>query len=88
VSDELEKEISRGERAKRILGEDVFQDAFKALEKQYVDEWRRGMTPEAREKAHSRLQALEDVALELKKALNAGDIAAHKLKAQNRGKPA
>lgn len=81
-----EQRIRDGERIRQFLTDEVVKGRFEALEAKYVEEWKVGETPAAREAAWAKVRALGDVRLELNVVVDAGILAAVR-KARDERKP-
>ncbi len=71
--------ITIGRRAEELLEDEVLAAAFTALEVEYTREWRRGKTPEDRERAWNKVHALEEVQRKLRAAVSNGEVEAAQL---------
>jgi hypothetical protein len=80
-----EERMERGERARQILANPEYERAFRDLEATYVAEMRKGRTVEDREKAHAKLVVLEDVSIQLKRTMDDGQVAAHRVERAKKG---
>lgn len=81
MSARLREQVAAGVRVRELLEDQTLLDAFDALERRYVAEWRETAAheTEARERAYWALEALDRVRLELKITLDNGSIAASQL---------
>ena len=72
-----EQKIARGEQAKRLLDDPLFQEAFGTLETHYAEAWRASDPTEAnrREQMYLSLKCLAEVKLELELAVTGGKLA-------------
>jgi cell fate (sporulation/competence/biofilm development) regulator YlbF (YheA/YmcA/DUF963 family) len=74
-----EEARQRGITADRLLRDEAFQDAFTALEADYIAAWRTGKTVEHRESAHRHLVVLEKVKAHLHSAVTSGQSAEERI---------
>lgn len=70
----------RGEEARRILENEIFQEAISSLEKTYTEAWKAGKTLEAREDAHRYIQLIQRFTLDLKSVMTDGMVADNRIK--------
>jgi hypothetical protein len=84
MTEDLDEGVRRGQRAAALLSDEFFEEAFTKLKNRYLAEWRAGKTVEAREGAHARMTALEDIGLHFKEVMDNGKIAEHRKKNGNR----
>lgn len=71
-----DERIRRAERAKILLGEEVFVEAWAALESAAIARLRRTDDPQEREVMCLRLKVIDDLKADLAKIVEAGRIAA------------
>lgn len=74
-----EERIARGERAQRILEEQIVVDALDTLERQYIAAWRSAKTVEAREDCHRYIKVLEKFKAHFGQAMGDGAMARREL---------
>lgn len=67
--------VARAEEANRLLHGPVFEDAYAATRKLFVDEWLEADTIEQRELAHAKVAGLVEVQRQLRRILSAGEYA-------------
>lgn len=77
-------DISDAQRASEVLNDPVFVAARIAAEQKYTQEWKRGKTPEERERAHCRAIALDEVVSQLKVIVGRGVVAQDSIEDQAR----
>lgn len=67
---------SRGERAKHLLENELFKEAFEALEKEYTQQWRDSpiRDTEGREKIHLAIHQLDRVRTHLENLVLTGEM--------------
>ncbi len=72
-----EDKISRGSRAKQIIEDPLWVEAFDALDTRYETEWRSSAETDTakRESMYMRLKVLEDVKLHFEEAVTSGKVA-------------
>jgi len=77
VTDLLEAEIQRGEKAAQLLAEPLLRDAFSALQQECMDKWQNSPARDAegREKLFLMLQASLRVEKHLKSLMESGKMA-------------
>lgn len=84
MSDELKlrRELERADRAKRLLGDEMLNEAFAALEKSYLDVWRGTHNSEAdfRERLWIAVRVIECVRAHLAQVAASGFLADAHLK--------
>lgn len=83
----LEADRDRGIRAERLLADDLWKEAFAALEERILDSWQRSAINdiESRELAFHQLRHLRDLKKEFENYMRSGQFAAQKIET-NRGK--
>jgi len=75
----LQQAVVRGQRAKKISDDPAFCEIVKQLEQRYIAEWRASGTPENREVAWAKLNALENLILEFGAVIGSGTLASRQL---------
>lgn len=83
----LEADRDRGVRAERLLNDELWKEAFSALETRLLDAWGRSAIndTETRELAFHQLRHLRDFRKELENYMRTGQFAAQKIES-NKGK--
>lgn len=66
--------LDRAAHAKRLLDDEVFKEAVLAVDETIVAEWRQALTADAREAAHYRLRALNEVVRVIRGVLDNGEL--------------
>jgi hypothetical protein len=82
----IEEQLERGARAKHVLDNPVFQEAFASVRQAILDKWENAPLSdrEGKHELHLMLKLLNDVRGNLELALADGNMAADKLKHLNR----
>lgn len=80
--DKLQSDINRAARAKAIINDDVFQEAFRRCEREYMKEWAESDPHESRkrEALYTGIQLLADVRRHLGLIMADGSLASAELK--------
>lgn len=75
--DSLENEIRRGEHAAQLLNDELLQEAFATIEKEYTAQWLSSpeRDVEGRERLRLMVKTLHRLQLELQSTLETGHIA-------------
>lgn len=55
------EQIARGDAAAALLGNHVLQAAFEEAERNILEKWRDGKTPEEREAQHAKIHAMDEL---------------------------
>jgi hypothetical protein len=78
--------IARGERAQRLLADEMLQEAFASLEQAYTRMWQMSDAAEqaTREDAYNLIRNLQHFRKHLRLVLEDGKTAAHELQLQQR----
>lgn len=77
MTDKTEFEIQRGERARLLMEDELLQDAFATIEKEYMDSWLNSpeRDVEGRERLRLMIKTLQRLKLELQNVMETGQIA-------------
>lgn len=77
----LRKQKSRGDRAKRILDDEIVREAFAQIEIDVLDSWKdsEGNAAEVRERAYLMFRLLKDLKWRFEHLVHTGDKAAKDL---------
>jgi hypothetical protein len=71
-----EADAQRGRRAQEVLDNEVYADAYAAVEKELISKWRDSRNPEDREQLHQFLMMLGKVQNALETVMRTGEVAA------------
>ncbi len=82
MTDKLEQEIARGQRAAQLLAEPIIVEAFETLKSGVLNEWLKSPARDAegREKLYLVMKATECVEMHLRNIMESGKLAEHALK--------
>lgn len=77
MNDQLESEIRRGDHAASLLNDELLQEAFATIEREYTDQWLKSPARDAegREKLYLMLKTLHRLQSELQSVLETGQVA-------------
>ena len=76
----LEMEAQRGQLAKSVLDNPVYQDAYKKIEEALTRTWRESRDRDEREELHRLLKSLDKVQALVSGVMKSGEIAEAKLR--------
>lgn len=78
---DLEQRKNRGEKAKRILEDEIVKDAFSKIEQNIIDKWREAKTTDFESQQHCKmmLTVFENFRAHFQAVINDGKIAEDKL---------
>lgn len=76
----LETEAQRGQLAKSVLDNPVYQDAYKKIEEALTRTWRDSRDKDEREELHRLLRSMEKVQALISGTMRSGEIAAGKIR--------
>ena len=80
----LEKQVADAHRLRLFMEDEAIVDAFALMELAAVKAWKAGETVEAREAAHQRVRALEELKTQIKVLIDRGTWATDTLERQQR----
>ncbi len=72
--------IQRGEQASRLLGDSLLQEAFEAVEREYLKAWRNAPTQEIREHCWHSIHGIDSIKAALRMWMNEGMVDDDRLK--------
>jgi ATP-dependent protease HslVU (ClpYQ) ATPase subunit len=75
-----EEALQRRDHAKRLMDDEILQEAFELAEEQTVADWKQSEEVGQREAAHAQIVALEKVQRELRTIISNGEHAYARLK--------
>lgn len=77
MTDKTEEQIRRGERAAQLLADELLQESFAIIEREYTEQWLASPARdnEGREKLYLMVKTLHRLKLELQTTLETGAIA-------------
>lgn len=81
MTDKTEQAIFRGERAQRLLEDEVLQGAFATIEQEYMTQWTNSPArdQDGRERLYLMVKTLHRLQTELQAVLQTGQVAKHNL---------
>lgn len=81
MTDKTERDIFRGERAARLLEDELLQEAFATIEQEYTNQWLASPARdhEGREKLYLMVKTLHRFRSELAAVVETGKLAQHNL---------
>lgn len=90
MTDNLEQDVARANRAKALLADDLLSGAFESLRADYLKFWEAtgARDTDARERIWQAVQTLGKVRSHLETAVGNGTVAEHEIRAMAKGYPA
>lgn len=81
MTDKTERDIFRGERAQRLLEDEILQEAFATIEQEYTQQWLNSPArdQDGRERLFLMVKTLHRLRTELEAVLQTGQVAKHNL---------
>lgn len=81
MADKTERDIFRGERAQRLLEDELLQEAFATIEQEYTKQWINSPARDeaGRQSLYLMVKSLHRLRMELESVLQTGQVAKHNL---------
>lgn len=81
MTDKTERDIFRGERAQRLLEDEILLEAFATIEQEYTQQWLNSPArdQDGRERLFLMVKTLHRLQTELQTVVQTGQVAKHKL---------